>query len=192
MPKKAEQTMVEAPEKQPSVVRVTLPLNNAPIGVRAENTPYITRAAFDKGMQEYLSALDSFAYIYQSPEEFRSIFNGQNDNDAKSQFIQYAVDRRRILAEVVAASPEAVILRMSNADPALVDLIQNHATATLRFYWNSKKTNQYELKKGTHIHIIEVSVIIIPPVSEGEVIPTDPQMTDEIVVPTEDVDNSDK
>lgn len=151
---------IEAPEKTPEFVKVTIPLIDPAVGKKLDNRVYVSKTAFEKGMEEYLSRNDAYAYIYVSEQEYTSIFGSDpNDNGIKADFLHYAVDGRRRIAEVCGATNESIILKVPGNDPAMVEFISK-SVAALRFYYDSKsKTNRMELKKGTWIHVIEVSVI---------------------------------
>lgn len=151
---------IEAPEKVPEFVKVTIPLIDPAVGKKLDNRVYVSKTAFEKGMEEYLARNDAYAYIYVSEQEYASIFGSDpNDNDIKADFLHYAVDGRRRIAEVCGATNDSIILKVPGNDPAMVEFISK-SVAALRFYYDSKsKNNRMELKKGTWIHIIEVSVI---------------------------------
>lgn len=151
---------IEAPEKAPEFVKVTIPLIDPAVGKKFDNRVYVSKAAFEKGMEEYLARNDAYAYIYVSEQEYASIFGSDpNDNDIKADFLHYAVDGRRRIAEVCGATSDSIILKVPGNDPAMVEFISK-SVAALRFYYDSKsKNNRMELKKGTWIHVIEVSVI---------------------------------
>lgn len=151
---------IEAPEKAPEFVKVTIPLIDPAVGKKLDNRVYVSKTAFEKGMEEYLSRNDAYAYIYVSEQEYTSIFGSDpNDNAIKADFLHYAIDVRRRIAEVCGATNDSIILKVPGNDPAMVEFISK-SVAALRFYYDSKsKTNRMELKKGTWIHVIEVSVI---------------------------------
>nr|DAU54625.1 MAG TPA: hypothetical protein [Caudoviricetes sp.] len=151
---------IEAPEKTPEFVKVTIPLIDPAVGKKLDNRVYVSKTAFEKGMEEYLARNDAYAYIYVSEQEYVSIFGSDpNDNDIKADFLHYAIDGRRRIAEVCGATNDSIILKVPGNDPAMVEFISK-SVAVLRFYYDGKsKNNKMELKKGTWIHVIEVSVI---------------------------------
>ena len=151
---------IEAPEKAPEFVKVTIPLIDPAVGKKLDTRVYVSKTAFEKGREEYLSRNDAYAYIYVSEQEYTSIFGSDpNDNAIKADFLHYAIDGRRRIAEVCGATNDSIILKVPGNDPAMVEFISK-SVAALRFYYDSKsKTNRMELKKGTWIHVIEVSVI---------------------------------
>ena len=162
MPTKKTTTnkIIEAPEKTPEFVKVTIPLIDPAVGKKIDNRVYVSKVAFEKGMEEYLARNDAYAYIYVSEQEYVSIFGSDpNDNNIKADFLHYAVDVRRRIAEVCGATNDSIILKVPGNDTAMIDFISN-SVAVLRFYYDGKtKNNRMELKKGTWIHVIEVSVI---------------------------------
>lgn len=174
MPTKKTTTnkIIEAPEKTPEFVKVTIPLIDPAVGKKNDNRVYVSKTAFEKGMEEYLARNDAYAYIYVSEQEYVSIFGSDpTDNDIKADFLHYAVDGRRRIAEVCGATNESIILKVPGNDPAMVEFISK-SVAVLRFYYDSKsKNNRMELKKGTWIHVIEVSVI--GPVQSEETVRTE-------------------
>lgn len=151
---------IEAPEKKQEFTKVTLPLIDPQIGKKVDGQLYISKTAYEKGMEEYLARNDAYAYIYVSEEEYLSIFGPSNeDNAAKTDFLRYASDSRRRIAEVCGATADSIIIKVPDNDPAFLEFIRN-SVAILRFYYDSKsKNNTLELKKGTWIHIIEVALI---------------------------------
>lgn len=158
--KTATSKTIEAPEKHEEFVKIAIPLVDPIPGNREENRLYISKASYEKSIEEYLARNDAYAYIYVSEQEYLSIFEpNPDDNPIRNEFMQYAIDSRRRIAEVCGATTNSIILKVPNGDPAMLDFIQK-SKAVLRFYYNSKSTtNRLELKKGTWIHIIEVAVI---------------------------------
>lgn len=158
--KTATQKTIEAPEKHEEFVKIAIPLIDPIPGKKEENRLYISKTSYEKSIEEYLARNDAYASIYVSEQEYLSIFALDPDNNRiRNEFLQYAIDSRRRIAEVCGATANSIILKVPNGDPTMLDFIQK-SKAVLRFYYDSKSaTNKLELKKGTWIHIIEVAVI---------------------------------
>lgn len=162
MPSKAKTnkaSVMEAPEnKVPLFTKVMIPIIQPNVGKREEGNVYVSKAAYEKGMQEYLLSNESFASIYSSSDEYLKIFSDSNDNDDRKEFMAYAVDRRRVVGEVCGATTDSVIIKLPTSEPDLIKFVQS-SVAVLRFYYDAAGKNKLELKKGTSIHIIEVAII---------------------------------
>lgn len=170
MPSKAKTSkasVVEAPEnKVPLFTKVVIPLVQPTVGKREEGTVYVTKTAYEKGMEEYLASSESFASIYASSDEYLQVFTNDDENDARKEFMAYAVDRRRRVGEVCGATSDTVIIKLPSSEPELIKFVQS-SVAVLRFYYDAAGKNKLELKKSTSIHIIEVA-IIGPSVDQNE------------------------
>ena len=182
MPSKAKTSkasVIEAPEnKMPLFTKVVIPLVQPTVGKREEGSVYVTKAAYEKGMEEYLASAESFASIYSSSEEYLKVFSGDDDNDVKKEFMAYAIDRRRRVGEVCGATTDTVIIKLPTSEPDLIKFVQS-SVAVLRFYYDAAGKNKLELKKGTSIHVIEVA-IIGPNPNENQVPFADGPMTPEV------------
>lgn len=185
MPRKEKtETVKTVDEKVLPYTKIIVPLVDPVIGERRENAVYVTKTSYEKGMEEYLAGFDSIASLYVSVEEFSAIFGARDeDNPIRNEFTQYSIDRRRRVGEVCGYTSNSVVVKVPTTDPAVIEFVKN-ASAVLRFYWDGKKDNPLELKKGTFIHVIEVA-IVGPSQMENQPIPaTEGEIPEENIIDT--------